>query len=130
MRIYYNVRDGIKLGKILIVVKEQVEDHYSQVQEAVKQEIKERIDRGENFSLITDEWTLMINLSLIRIRGSFTATAVFITMENHLQQNNGIEMLNHIFASTADGAAVLRQYGRLSEATYQGCYSHVLYLAV
>ena len=60
--------------------------------------------------------TFMKNLGLIPITGSFTATAALIIMENCFQQNNGMEMSNHIFASTANGASVKRQCGRLSEA--------------
>ena len=73
--------------------------------------------------------TFVRNLGLIRITGSFTSEAALSTMEKHLQ-NYGIEMASHIFAITADGAAVMKKCGRISGATYQGCYSHALHLAV
>ena len=47
----------MKLSKSCTIVRQHVEDYCSKVQEVVKQEIKEKIDRGEKFSLTTDEWT-------------------------------------------------------------------------
>ena len=92
----------MKLSKSHTIVRKHVEDYCSEVQEKVKQEIKEKIDRGEKFSLTTDEWTsiggrrfmninihgqktFVRNLGLIRITGSFTSEAALSTMEKHLQ---------------------------------------------
>ena len=83
------------------------------------------LQKGEKFSITTDEWTsisgrrfmninihgkdkFVKNLGLIRITGSFTATAALTTLEKHLT-SDGIELSKDIFAITADGAVVMKK---------------------
>ena len=112
----------------------------------LKDELARKIVKGERFSCTTDEWTnisskrymninihgsnsYVSNLGLARISGCFSAERALETATERLN-SFGLENEPHIVAFTADGAAVMKKFGSLSQSEYQGCYSHALHLAV
>lgn len=112
----------------------------------VKDEIVEKIERGDRLSVTADEWTSVAsrryfninlhgtggyvrNLGLVRILGSFTSERTLECCREHLLKF-GVNMENHCVASTADGASVMVKFGKLAPTQYQGCYAHALHLAV
>ena len=139
-------RDGMKLPTNTSVIRDHVLSYQRTIDEKIKQELEDKILNGERFSGTTDEWTsiggrrfmninvhgrnsFVRNLGLVRISGAFTAPRAVETIDNHLSKY-GIDTSKHMFAITADGAAVMKKCGDMSASEYQGCYSHALHLAV
>ena len=139
-------RDGMKLPKNPSIIRDHVLNFHQTVVDEIKHELEVKVLNGERFSGTTDEWTsiggrrflnmnlhgrhnYVRNLGLVRITGTFTAKKAADTMNAYLADYS-IDMEKHVFAITADGAAVMKLCGELSAAEYQGCYSHALHLAV
>lgn len=68
-------------------------------------------------------------MGLVRIVGSFTAERAVQCIGEHLNLF-GIDFSKHCVASTADGASVMKKFGKISPAEFQCCYAHALHLAV
>ena len=112
--------------------------------EGIKSDLKERIKRGDRFSLTTDEYTKMakkyanlyihlpggetIGIGLIRIQGSLPAERAKDILCKKLEEY-GISDERHLVATTKDGASVMQKMGRLFDALSQVCHAHGLHLA-
>lgn len=68
-------------------------------------------------------------LGLVKILGSCDANMTKDLVSQKLGEF-GLELSHDIFASTHDGAAVMRKYGSLISAESQLCYNHGIHLAV
>lgn len=139
-------KEGHKLPINNTIVMSLVKTFYDETCELIRCELKRRIEKGQRFSLSTDEWTsvanrryfnvnihgtdeFVCNLGLVRILGSFTSERTLECVKEHVAEF-GIDLEKHCVAVTADGVSVMVKFGRLSPMEYQGCWAHALHLAV
>jgi hypothetical protein len=121
-------------------------DFADTVEESIRNDLKERRERGERFSLTIDEWTgqnnkrfLNINihksdtsvhhLGLVRVKGSMSAEVCLRSVVERLAHFD-IEIKTDIVCCTSDAAAVMTKFGSLIECEQQLCYTHGVHLAV
>lgn len=70
-----------------------------------------------------------INLGLIRIFNSCSATQLVEKVEHHLNLFN-LDFKNHIVGSTSDGASLMVKFGKESPVIFTLCLNHTIHLAV
>ena len=137
---------GVQVPKSAKTVQQRVMDFADAIQEQIKNELHERRQSGERFSLTMDEWTggnnrryanvnvhmsdrTMHNLGLLRIKGSFTSELCVDFIENWIA-TFGLALRTDIVSCTTDGASVMVKFGKLIDSEHQLCYAHGVHLAV
>ena len=109
-------------------------------------ELQGKFKKNKRFSITLDEWTSVamkrfvninlhdnefktLNLGLVRIYGSCSASALVELVTNHLNTFN-INFEKDVVSSTNDGAKIMIKYGRECPAICQLCLNHGLHLAI
>jgi hypothetical protein len=70
-----------------------------------------------------------MNLGLIRIHGNCPAEKVLSLLQERLETFE-LKLKADVVATTSDGAAVMKKFGKLSQTIQQLCYNHDFHLAV
>ncbi len=113
---------------------------------SLKEELRQRRDNNERFSITFDEWTSQRNrrylalnlhassgkvfgLGTVRVNGSLPAERALQTVTDKLQEF-GLSLSRDIVGMTTDGAAVMKKIGRLAEVEHQLCHAHGIHLSV
>ena len=139
-------RDSMKLPKKHSGVTELILQYHQKLTSEIQEKLAVKIRLGERFSITTDEWTsgrgrryfnvnihgkdyFRTNLGLVLIQGSFTSEVALDCVRKHLAVY-GIDFKSHCVGMSADGAAVMKKFGRISPTEYQGCFAHALHLGV
>ena len=121
-------------------------DYASKIERQIKDDLIERRQQGERFSLTVDEWTgennkryanvnvhtpdgTVHHLGLIRIKGSMTAEACK-EMVTQRTAHFGLNIKTDVICCTSDAASVMVKFGKLMECEHQLCYAHGVHLAV
>ena len=121
---------------------------YAKLVEAETQSILQaELDKGNRFSLTTDEWTSIRNrrycvvnvhlkggrhfgIGMMRGRGKLDAPTIAGMLKAKLVKF-GIKPEIHIVVTTTDGATVMEAFGRHMEpCEHQLCYAHAIHLSV
>ena len=122
-----------------------VHNYFELARGIVMDEVKKLQKNGTRFCLTLDEWTSLknrrylnvnlhffggdiIHLGLIKINGSCTAEVAVSLVDEKLTEFGLLP--NDIVASTTDGAAIMKKFGRISQYYHQQCYNHAIHLAV
>ncbi len=127
-------------------VKNSIMSFGKKAKAKLREEICERKQEGQRFSVSFDEWTskrnrrylclnlhtqegAVIGLGTVRVKGSLPAEATASCVEEKLL-HFGLEMKRDILGAVTDGASVMKKTGRIMGTEHQLCHSHGLHLAV
>ena len=108
--------------------------------------LKEKVEKGQRFSVTLDEFTAKnihrytdFNIhfpreeprciGMMRIHGSFDAETAAEKVQEKLAEF-GLDIKCHVIANTTDGAAVMVSMGEMLPTLHQICHAHGLHLAV
>ena len=128
-------------------ISKLVREYAKVVEEEVRDILQAELDKGNRFSLTTDEWTSIRNrrycvvnihlkggrhfgVGMIRGKGKLGAHKIARIVKAKLVKF-GIKPDIHIVVTTTDGATVMEAFGRIMEPIgHQLCYAHAIHLAV
>ena len=128
-------------------ISKLVREYAKEVEEQIQTTLKAELDKGNRFSVTTDEWTSIRNrrycvvnvhlkggrhygIGMIRGKGKLNAPKVARIVKEKLMKF-GLSPDIHIVVTTTDGATVMEAFGRLmAPSGHQLCYAHAIHLAV
>lgn len=138
-------KEGFKLPKHQNDIMKLLKKYYNDIKVKVTEKLTSMCKERKMFGITLDEWTSrknhrymninlhgpsgdVINLGLIRIKGTCTAEIAVELVREKLQEFN--ITFSSIIGSSSDGAAVMVKFGRLVPFIHQLCYNHAIHLAV
>ncbi len=138
--------DGYIVPKSPNTVRNIVMEFTQKVREQEKAEIVKLLQKGDRFNISHDEWSSLkrrrylniilhhktekiLNLGLIRMKGTMDAEAIVRKIEERLK-TFGVSIDQHIVSQMTDGCNTMKKVGRISSCEQQLCFAHGVQLAV
>ena len=137
---------GLRLPSWVSDIMNLIHREYDDIQKRIKTEIEMKLKGDFRFSVTIDEYTSVrcrrymkinihcqndvINLGLIRMRGSCGAEKIFQLLEKQLAHFGITNMQTSIVSIVSDGASVMKKLGKISQLDHQLRYAHGVHLAV
>ena len=128
-------------------ISKLVREYAREIEKGIQETLKAELDKGNRFSVTTDEWTSLRNrrycvvnvhlkggkhygIGMIRGKGKLNAPTIARIVKQKLVKF-GLSPDIHIVVTTTDGATVMEAFGRLmAPSEHQLCYAHAIHLAV